>query len=152
MECGLEVNLPAKVSKAYYKNLAIFWRCHSKILCCPSLTAVDCGSLVDPANGQVNHTAGTTFGLTAVYSCDTGYNPIGGSTRVCEATGVWSGSAPTCQRESILTTVLILIEPQSNGAGGEDMPCCFGSFLEDQTCQFEQALCMIKFLLSSTMH
>ena len=71
---------------------------------------------------------------------------------MCEATGVWSGSAPTCQRESILTTVLILIEPQSNGAGGEDMPCCFGSSLEDQTCQFEQALCMIMFLLSSTMH
>ena len=26
-----------------------------------SLTAVDCGNLTDPANGQVNHTSGTTF-------------------------------------------------------------------------------------------
>ena len=25
------------------------------------LTAVDCGNLTDPANGSVNHTAGTTF-------------------------------------------------------------------------------------------
>ena len=61
------------------------------------LTAVDCGNLTDPANGSVNHTAGTTFGQTATYSCDTGYNLVGDSTRTCQATGNWSGSAPTCQ-------------------------------------------------------
>ena len=60
------------------------------------LTAVDCGSLPDPANGSVNHTAGT-FGQTATYSCNTGYNLVGDSTRTCQATGNWSGSAPTCQ-------------------------------------------------------
>ena len=60
------------------------------------LTAVDCGNLTDPANGQVNYTAGTTFGQTATYSCNTGYNLEGDSTRTCEAAGVWSGSAPTC--------------------------------------------------------
>ena len=119
---------------------------------CPSLTAVDCGSLDDPDNGQVNHTAGTTFGLTAVYSCDTGYNPIGGSTRACEATRVWSGSAPTCQRESILTTILILMEPQSNDTGVyiKQVKTCLAVLdpllRMDQTCQFEQALCMIMFV------
>ena len=61
------------------------------------LTAVDCGSLSDPDNGSVNHTAGTTLGQTATYSCNTGYNLVGDSTRTCQATGIWSGSAPTCQ-------------------------------------------------------
>ena len=58
---------------------------------------MDCGSLPDPANGQVDHTAGTSLGQTAIYSCNTGYNLVGDSTRTCQATGNWSGSAPTCQ-------------------------------------------------------
>ena len=61
------------------------------------LTAVDCGNLTDPANGQVDHTAGTTFRQTATYSCNTGYGLVGDSNRTCQANGVWSGSAPTCQ-------------------------------------------------------
>ena len=58
---------------------------------------MDCGTLTDPANGQVSHTAGTTFGQTATYSCNTGYNLVGDSNHTCRATGVWSGCAPTCQ-------------------------------------------------------
>ena len=61
------------------------------------LTAMDCGTLTNPANGQVSHTAGTTFGKTANYTCDPGYILVGGKTRTCQATGVWSGIAPTCQ-------------------------------------------------------
>ena len=61
------------------------------------LTVVDCGALTDPANGQVSQTAGTTFGQTATYSCDTGYNLVGDRNYTCRATGVWSGCAPTCQ-------------------------------------------------------
>ena len=57
---------------------------------------VSCGTLANPANGQVGHT-GSTFGQTATYSCNTGYNLVGGSTRTCQATGVWSGSPPICQ-------------------------------------------------------
>ena len=60
------------------------------------LTVVDCGNLTHPANGQVDHTAGTTFGQTATFSCNTGYNLVGDSTLTCQATGNWSGSAPTC--------------------------------------------------------
>ena len=60
-------------------------------------TAVNCGTLSSPANGQVSHTGGTTFGQTATYNCDTGYNLVGSSTRTCQATRVWSGSTPTCQ-------------------------------------------------------
>ena len=58
---------------------------------------MDCGSLTDPANGQVDLTSGTTFGLNATYNCNTGYNLVGDSTRTCQATGNWSGSKPTCQ-------------------------------------------------------
>ena len=58
---------------------------------------MDCGSLTDPANGQVDLTSGTTFGLNATYSCNMGYNLVGVSTRTCHATGVWLNSTPTCQ-------------------------------------------------------
>ena len=65
-------------------------------VCIILLTAVDCGSLTDPANGNVTLNAGTKFEQTATYSCNTGYNLVGDSTRTCQATGEWSGSAPTC--------------------------------------------------------
>ena len=58
---------------------------------------VDCVNLTDPANGQVDHTAGTPFGQTATYRCNTGYNLVGDSIHTCQATGEWSGSAPTCK-------------------------------------------------------
>ena len=69
-------------------------------------TAEDCSTLPDPANGQVNDTAGTTFEQTATYSCNTGYNLVGNSTRMCQATGVWSGSAPTCEGMLLLNCKL----------------------------------------------
>ena len=65
--------------------------------CAPLFTAVDCGTLTNPVNGQVSHTGRTTFGQTATYSCDTGYILVGDSNRTCQATGVWSGSEPICQ-------------------------------------------------------
>ena len=61
------------------------------------LTVVNCGTLNAPANGQVSHTAGTTFGQTATYSCDLGYSLVGDSNHTCQATGRWLGNAPICQ-------------------------------------------------------
>ena len=61
------------------------------------MTAVDCGTLTNPVNGQVSHSGGTTFEQTATYSCNAGYGLVGDNTRTCQATRVWSGSAPTCQ-------------------------------------------------------
>ena len=72
-------------------------------------TAVDCGNLTDPANGQVSHTAGTTFGQTATYSCNTGYNLMGDNNRTCQATGNWSGSAPTCQRTFLFKLSILYV-------------------------------------------
>ena len=65
-------------------------------------TAVDCGTLATPANGQVHYSGRTTFGHTATYSCHTGYNLRGGSTRTCQATRLWSGREPTCSRMLLL--------------------------------------------------
>ena len=70
-----------------------------------SLTAVDCGSLPDPANGRVDHTAGTSLGQTANYRCNTGYNLVGNSTRTCQPIGNWSLSAPTCQGVLLLRNI-----------------------------------------------
>ena len=50
------------------------------------ILTVDCGSLTDPDNGSVHHTAGTTNGQTATYSCYTGYNLVGNSKLVWECT------------------------------------------------------------------
>ena len=58
---------------------------------------MDCGNLNDPANGSVTHNSGSTFGETATYSCNTGYNLVGNRTGVCQDTGEWSGSTPTCR-------------------------------------------------------
>ena len=71
---------------------------------------MDCSTLTDPANGQVSHTAGTTFGQTATYTCDTGYNLVGDNTRICQATRVWSGSAPTCQGMLFLKLEYYILE------------------------------------------
>ena len=64
---------------------------------CLLSSAVNCGTLTNPANGRISHTAGTTFGWIATYSCNTGYTRVGVSTRTCQSNAVWSGSTPTCQ-------------------------------------------------------
>ena len=70
---------------------------------------MDCGSLNATVNGQVDLTSGTTFGQTATYSCNIGYNLVGDSTRTCQATGVWSGSTPTCQGVALLGNLILII-------------------------------------------
>jgi CUB/sushi domain-containing protein len=63
----------------------------------PTCAPGDCASLTAPANGTVQTPSGTTLGATATYGCNDGYNLVGGATRTCQASGDWSGSAPTCQ-------------------------------------------------------
>ena len=68
-----------------------------------SLTAVDCGTLANPSNGQVSHPSGTTFGRTATYICDPGYMLNEDSSRpnprICQANGFWSGASLSCLRK-----------------------------------------------------
>lgn len=62
----------------------------------PTCQANACPTLSPPTNGMVSPTSGTT-GTVATYSCSTGYALVGTATRTCQASGDWSGSAPTCQ-------------------------------------------------------
>ncbi|XP_064386419.1 uncharacterized protein LOC135334961 isoform X2 [Halichondria panicea] len=65
-------------------------------LAAPTCDLVDCGPLNDTANRQVSTPFGTTFMMTATYTCNTGYNIVGSESRTCGASGVWSGEAPVC--------------------------------------------------------
>ena len=56
---------------------------------------VGCGSLPDPANGQVTLNS-TGFHSMANYTCDPGYGLVGNATRICQLDGTWSGSV-SCQ-------------------------------------------------------
>ncbi len=52
-------------------------------------------NLVAPANGSVTPAMGTT-GTVATYSCNAGYSLTGNATQICQSSGTWSGTAPTC--------------------------------------------------------
>ena len=60
--------------------------------------AVNCGSLTNPVNGELNLTT-TTFMSTSTYSCNAGYTLFGKGTRTCQANGTWSDNVPTCDRK-----------------------------------------------------
>ena len=47
-------------------------------------------------NGKVDISMGTTYTSLATYSCNTGYELRGDSTRLCQASGTWSGDQPSC--------------------------------------------------------
>ncbi len=57
-------------------------------------TVISCGNPPNIANGMVSST-GTTFGETATYSCNTGYQRSGSATVTCQDTGSWS-TRPSC--------------------------------------------------------
>jgi hypothetical protein len=61
-------------------------------------TPVDCGGLGTITNGTISTSppSSTTFGTTATYACNTGYNLQGNANRTCQANATWSGTAPTC--------------------------------------------------------
>ena len=65
-----------------------------------------CEQLSDPAFGSVSH-SGTSLGSTAEYSCNSGYNLSGVSTRTCLDPGTWSGNPPTCERECFCLTPFV---------------------------------------------
>ena len=73
-------------------------------------TAVMCSVLTSPENGMIAYSSDITapydHGTVATYSCSTGFGLTGEATRTCtdgdgSTAGVWSGAAPTCEREGI---------------------------------------------------
>ena len=63
-------------------------------------SAVDCGPLIDPDNGQVDTSNETTFGSTATYTC----HKESGS-RTCGADGLWTSTEPNCQETGKIFTL-----------------------------------------------
>jgi hypothetical protein len=68
----------------------------------PTCILATCPSLAGPSGGSVV-ASGLTFMSTATYSCDAGYLLAGSPTRTCQASGFWSGTAPTCNPVDCLT-------------------------------------------------
>ena len=83
----------------------LYMTLNTDIPCLLSCYIVDCGPLSNPANGQVDISSGTTLNSVATYSCYTGYNVTGESTRICTADGQWTSSAPTCVGKLCLVIV-----------------------------------------------
>ena len=61
-----------------------------------SFSVSTCGTLLHPNNGFVVYSM-STFGATATYLCNEGFDLIGNSTRQCQSNGLWEGVAPVCQ-------------------------------------------------------
>ena len=63
-----------------------------------SPSAVNCGPLNNPTNGQVMVPA-TTFNSNATYSCNSAFKLNGAQTRTCQADRTWGNAEPTCVGE-----------------------------------------------------
>lgn len=60
-----------------------------------SLSVISCGDLPTPPNGNKIGTL-TSYGATAIFSCNTGYTLVGSRVRECMANGLWSGAEVKC--------------------------------------------------------
>uniref|UniRef100_A0A3B3UG07 Sushi domain-containing protein n=1 Tax=Poecilia latipinna TaxID=48699 RepID=A0A3B3UG07_9TELE len=63
------------------------WSNHNKI---PRCIVISCGDLPTPPNGKKIGTQ-TTFGASAIFSCNLGYVLTGSTVRECLLSGLWSG-------------------------------------------------------------
>ncbi|TSK31354.1 CUB and sushi domain-containing protein 3 [Bagarius yarrelli] len=68
------------------------WSNHNKI---PRCSVISCGEQSTPANGQKIGTQ-TTFGATAIFTCEAGYMLVGSTVRECLSSGLWSGTETRC--------------------------------------------------------
>ncbi|XP_056378601.1 CUB and sushi domain-containing protein 3 isoform X6 [Hyla sarda] len=61
----------------------------------PHCQITSCGELSVPPNGKKIGTQ-TTFGSTAIFTCDTGFMLVGSVVRECLSSGLWSGTETRC--------------------------------------------------------
>ncbi|XP_035662466.1 P-selectin-like [Branchiostoma floridae] len=81
----------------------------------PTCGVVQCPTLSNPTNGAVSYSS-RNYGDVASYSCNTGYNLNGYSTRTCQSSGSWSYSAPTC----VVVQCPILSSPTNGAVSGSN--------------------------------
>ena len=58
---------------------------------------IDCGDPGDISNGMATFN-GTSFASITLLTCEVGHVLLGDSQRICQASGIWSGPVPECQR------------------------------------------------------
>uniref|UniRef100_A0A672SF25 CUB and sushi domain-containing protein 3-like n=1 Tax=Sinocyclocheilus grahami TaxID=75366 RepID=A0A672SF25_SINGR len=61
----------------------------------PRCKIISCGELPTPPNGKKIGTQ-TTFGASAIFTCNSGYILVGSTVRECLASGLWSGMETRC--------------------------------------------------------
>ncbi|XP_056125886.1 CUB and sushi domain-containing protein 3 isoform X4 [Rhinichthys klamathensis goyatoka] len=61
----------------------------------PRCKIISCGELPTPPNGKKIGTQ-TTFGATAIFTCNSGFILVGSSVRECLSSGLWSGTETHC--------------------------------------------------------
>ncbi|XP_016429682.1 CUB and sushi domain-containing protein 3-like [Sinocyclocheilus rhinocerous] len=61
----------------------------------PRCKIISCGELPTPPNGKKIGTQ-TTFGASAIFTCNSGYILVGSTVRECLASGLWSGTETHC--------------------------------------------------------
>ncbi|XP_072226798.1 CUB and sushi domain-containing protein 3 [Leuresthes tenuis] len=61
----------------------------------PHCQVISCGDLSSPPNGKKIGTQ-TTFGATAIFTCDAGFMLVGSAVRECLSSGLWSGTETRC--------------------------------------------------------
>ncbi len=76
-------------------------------ICGVYIYLVDCGPSPSISNGLSGIPTRTTFGETATYTCNPGYQRSGSSTVTCEASGNWS-TAPILVNVTFVTPATTL--------------------------------------------
>ncbi|XP_047200285.1 CUB and sushi domain-containing protein 3 [Hippoglossus stenolepis] len=61
----------------------------------PHCQVISCGELPPPPSGKKIGTQ-TTFGATAIFTCDAGFMLVGSAVRECLSSGLWSGTETRC--------------------------------------------------------
>lgn len=61
-------------------------------------SVISCGDLPSPPSGKKIGTQ-TTFGATAIFTCDPGFMLVGSVVRECLSSGLWSGTETRCLGE-----------------------------------------------------
>lgn len=67
-----------------------------RLAACASV--ISCGDLPSPPSGKKIGTQ-TTFGATAIFTCDPGFMLVGSVVRECLSSGLWSGTETRCLGE-----------------------------------------------------
>ncbi|XP_066282461.1 uncharacterized protein [Branchiostoma lanceolatum] len=76
-----------------------------------------CAALSPPANGIVSCSDANNEDSSCVVTCNNGYLPAGTSERVCNASGLWSGSTATCQACNSAADIIFAVDVSGSVSG-----------------------------------